>query len=77
MKLLKKVMIVEENPRFTIRAKTGWAMRGDPQQGWYVGYVETKGQIWFFATNLEIRKKGDDTFRKEITIAALKAKGIL
>lgn len=77
VKLLKKIMIVEETPQCTIRAKTGWAMRTDPQQGWYVGYVETKGHIWFFATNLEIRKKGDDTFRKEITMAALKAKGIL
>ena len=77
IKLLKKIMIVEENPQFTIRAKTGWAMRTNPQQAWYVGYVETKGQIWFFAMNLEIRKKGDETFRKEITMAALKAKGIL
>jgi beta-lactamase class D len=77
MQLLKKLMIVEENPQYTIRAKTGWATRTDPQQGWYVGYVETKGQIWFFATNLEIRKKGDDAFRKEITMAVLKAKGIL
>ncbi|WP_029912150.1 class D beta-lactamase [Pelobacter seleniigenes] len=77
IKLLKKMMIVEENPQFTIRAKTGWAMGTDSQQGWYVGYVETKGNIWFFATNLEIRKKGDATFRKEITMAALKAKGIL
>jgi beta-lactamase class D len=70
-------MIVEENPQFTIRAKTGWTMRVDPQQGWYVGYVETKGQVWFFATNLEIRKKGDERFRQEITMEALKAKGIL
>lgn len=77
IKLLKKIMIVEENPQFTIRAKTGWAMRTDPQQGWYVGYVETKRDIWFFATNIEIRKKGDDAFRKEITMAALKSKGIL
>jgi beta-lactamase class D len=75
--LLKKLMIIEENPQFTIRAKTGWAMRTNPQQGWYVGYVETKGQVWFFATNLEIRRKGDEAFRKEITIAALRAKGIL
>lgn len=77
IKLLKKIMIVEENPQFTISAKTGWAMRTDPQQGWYVGYVETKRDIWFFATNIEIRKKGDDAFRKEITMAALKSKGIL
>jgi beta-lactamase class D len=52
-------------------------MRVDPQQGWYVGYVETKGQVWFFATNLEIRKKGDERFRQEITMEALKVKGIL
>ncbi len=77
VKLLKKIMIVEENPQFTLRAKTGWAMRTDPQQAWYVGYVETKGQSWFFAMNLEIKKKGDETLRKEITMAALKAKGIL
>ena len=75
--IVKKLMIVEENPRFTIRAKTGWTMRVDPQQGWYVGYVETKGQVWFFATNLEIRKKGDERFRQEITMEALKVKGIL
>jgi len=70
-------MIVEENPQFTLRAKTGWAMRTDPQYAWYVGYVEPKGQIWFFAMNLDIKKKGDETLRKEITMAALKAKGIL
>ncbi len=76
MQLLKRLMIVEETPQFTIRAKTGWAMRICPQQGWYVGYVETRGQVCFFATNLEIRKKGDEAFRQEITMAALKAKGI-
>jgi beta-lactamase class D len=77
MALVKRLMIVERNPQFTMRAKTGWAMRVSPQQGWYVGYVETKGQVWLFATNLEIAKKGDEVFRKEITMAALKAKGIL
>jgi hypothetical protein len=75
--LLKKLMIVEKNPQFTIRAKTGWAMRTSPRQGWYVGYVEARGQVWFFATNIEIRRKGDEAFRREITIAALKVKGIL
>jgi beta-lactamase class D len=52
-------------------------MSANPQLGWYVGYVETKGETWFFATNLDIRKKGNDGFRKEITMGALKAKGIL
>ena len=42
MQLLNKMMIVEENPQFTIMAKTSLAMRTDPQQGWHVGYVEKK-----------------------------------
>ena len=75
--LLKKLLIVDENPGFTIRAKTGWAQRTSPQQGWYVGYAETKEGVWFFATNFEIVKESDERFRKEISLAALKAKGIL
>lgn len=77
MRLLKKLMIVEENPRYTIRAKTGWAMRINPQQGWHVGYVETGEKVWFFATNMEIRKKGDEKLRQQLTMEALKAKGII
>jgi beta-lactamase class D len=77
MQLVKRLMIVEDQLRYIIRAKTGWARGINPQQGWYVGYVETNGQVWFFATNLETRKKGDDAFRKEITMGALKAKGII
>ncbi len=77
MRLLKRLMIVEENPGYTLRAKTGWAMRTNPQQGWYVGYVETGKRVWFFATNMEIRKKGDEKLRRQLTMEALKAKGII
>jgi beta-lactamase class D len=52
-------------------------MRTDPQQGWYVGYVEAGGKVWFFATNIAIRKKGDEKFRKEITMEALRMKRII
>ncbi len=70
-------MIVEKNPRYTISAKTGWAMRIRNQHGWYVGYVETDQKVWFFAANLDIGKKSDATYRKEITMEALKIKGII
>ncbi|MCP4112308.1 MAG: class D beta-lactamase [Desulfobacteraceae bacterium] len=75
--LLKKVMIVEETPKYVIRAKTGWAMRINHQHGWYVGYAEANGQVWFFAVNIEIGKKSDAAYRKEITMKALKLKGII
>ncbi len=77
IQLLKKIMIVEKNARYTIGAKTGWAMRIKNQHGWYVGYVETDQEVWFFATNLEIGKKSDAIYRKEITMEALKIKGII
>ena len=74
---LKKLMVVDKNPRYTLSAKTGWAMRIRNQLGWYVGYVETDQNIWFFATNLDIVKKSDAAFREEITMKALKIKGII
>ena len=77
MDILKQLMIVERTPHYTIRAKTGWTMRVTPQIGWYVGYVETKGHVWFFVTNIEIFNKGDEKFRQEISLEALKLKGIL
>ena len=73
IQILKKIMILEENPRYTIRAKTGT----NSQLAWYVGYVETAKKVWFFAMNVAIKKKGDEAFRKEITMEALKLKGII
>lgn len=77
LELLKTMMVVDETEQYVIRAKTGWATRIKPQHGWYVGYVETSGQVWFFATNLQINKKGDAQYRKKITMEALKLKGII
>lgn len=73
IQLLKKIMILEENAQYTIRAKTGT----NSQLAWYVGYVETTKQVWLYAMNIAINKKGDETFRKEITMEALKLKGII
>lgn len=77
IQLLKRIMIVDKTSQYIIRAKTGWAMRIANQHGWYVGYVETQQQVWFFTTNFDIKKKSDAAYRKEITIEALKTKGII
>jgi len=74
---VKSIMVVEETPDYILRAKTGWAVRPERQHGWYVGWVETRGQVWFFATNIAIREKGDAVYREEITRAALKLVGIM
>jgi beta-lactamase class D len=70
---LKKIMVVEKTQTYTLRAKTGWSKR----IGWYVGYVEAKDNVWFFATNIDVNNPDDLRFRQQITLDALKLKGII
>lgn len=74
---LKQIMIEEKNKNFTLSAKSGWSTRFDSESGWYVGYIETKDDVWFFATNIITRGAKDLPLRKEITMEALKMKGII
>lgn len=75
--LLRNIMVRKQTPKYTLRAKTGWAPGPSPQVGWYVGYVESGEQVWFFATNLDITKPDDATQREGITVDALRLKGLL
>lgn len=71
--LLKELMIDEKSENYVVRAKTGW----EGKYGWYVGYVETKNDVWFFALNIDTKTKEDLAKRKAITLEALKTKGII
>lgn len=73
---LRQIMHAEQKPTFKIWAKTGWATRVKPQIGWYVGYVETSKDVWFFATNIDIRNEKELLLRRQLTADALRAKGI-
>jgi beta-lactamase class D len=66
-------MIYEQTDEYTIRAKTGWALRVEDQIGWFVGYVEKRDDVYFFAINLQ-SKNPEEGFvsRKEITFKILK-----
>ena len=69
-------MVVEQTPTFTIRAKTGVAGNSKPKIGWYVGYVETAKDVWFFALNLDIRDEKDIPLRLKLTQEALETKQV-
>lgn len=75
--ILKEIMIDEKTEEFTIRAKSGWSTRFESESGWYVGYIELKDDVWFFATNLITNGQKDLPLRKKITLEALKSKGII
>ena len=68
--ILKDIMLEKESANYKLRSKTGFSQN----VGWYVGYLTTKRDTWFFATNLRIEKPGDLKNRKRLTISALKLK---
>ena len=77
--IVKEILVFEQTPAYKLSAKTG----GGPIDegiyiGWFVGYLETQGNVYFFATNIEgasfeeIRDK-----RIELTKQILKELGYL
>lgn len=74
---MKSIMLSEETPHYRLYAKTGWATRNEPAIGWYVGYVEVADDQWLFALNIDTHGATDLPQRKQITLDALRAKGIL
>lgn len=74
---LREIMRSEQNTNFTLYAKTGLAADSLPKIGWYVGFVETAQDVWFFATNLDITADAQLPLRLQLTREALQAKGVI
>lgn len=83
--ILKKIMLLDEQPTYKLYAKTGLAANlTDPDLadsklktniGWFVGYVETSDNVYFFATNIEHPSPLPDTFvpgRRKLTEVLLR-----
>lgn len=76
--ILQDIMLEESHTNYKLYAKTGaTASRDWIGHGWYVGYLTTKEQTWFFATNIFLGGVDDLQKRKSITIEVLKKKGII
>jgi beta-lactamase class D len=80
LSIVKDIMIMEKTPDYTITGKTGWVGVADdvtPKIGWYVGYVEKGKDVYFFATNIDIRNEKDPAARLELTRRCLKDLAVL
>ncbi|HEV2765639.1 MAG TPA: penicillin-binding transpeptidase domain-containing protein [Pyrinomonadaceae bacterium] len=52
--IVKDIMVQESTPEYKLSAKTGGGPRAEGVViGWYVGYVETGGNVYFFAMNMD------------------------
>ncbi len=74
---VKEILITEQTDTYVLRAKTGWGDSDKPEAGWYVGYVERKGNVYFFINNIDIWKDDDATSRISITRRILKDAGLI
>ncbi|MBU7585209.1 MAG: class D beta-lactamase [Nostoc sp. TH1S01] len=75
--LVQDIMIFEKTPNYSLQAKTGWATSIKPNIGWFVGYLEQNNNVYFFATNIDMKDATDVPKRIEITRRSFKALGLL
>ncbi len=71
MHIVKEIMVRKKTEDYILHAKTGWASSFTPQIGWYVGYLERAGNIYFFALNMDIRNNAEGKKRKKIAFEVL------
>lgn len=53
MTIVKDILILENADAYQLSGKTGSGQQDTSYIGWFVGYVEEKDNVYFFATNIE------------------------
>jgi len=74
MDIVKEIMIAEENTDYIIRGKSGWSSQDNKDIGWYIGYLETKDNVYYFANCIQTADLNNNNFgkaRKEIVYQIL------
>jgi beta-lactamase class D len=62
--LIKDIMVVEAQPQWLLRAKTGWQGR----YGWWVGWVEWPTGPVFFALNIDTPNRMKDLYKRQAIV---------
>lgn len=76
--IVKKTIKLSDQDKITLYGKTGTGIvNGNQLNGWFVGFVESKGKVFAFATNIQGKVWTDGATAKNITLSILKDKNIL
>lgn len=51
--LMRRLMVLDSTEQYVLRGKTGWAISGGRNIGWFVGYIEHWEEVSYFATNIQ------------------------
>ncbi len=81
LSIMKRLMVVKKSNQYQLSGKTGWSIRNDTDNGWYIGFVEKGEQLYYFATNIEPKEDFEMKYfaeiRKKITHDALRKMKIM
>lgn len=80
--VLKNIMKIEETPHYVLSAKTGLAVSGKTDIGWFVGYLEADKKVVYFATKIAPKQSSMPrneflSLRKKVTLEALEELGFI
>lgn len=64
MDIVKNIMIAKDTLGYVVRAKTGWGGHDNTDIGWYVGYVETRGKVYYFANCIQSTDPENNNFAR-------------
>jgi len=53
--IVKKIMTAKDTLGYVVRAKAGWGEQDNKYIGWYVGYVETKDNVYYFTNCIQTK----------------------
>ena len=77
MKTVKNAMKLSENNGIVLSGKTGTGtLNGKNINGWFVGFVEKKDNVFIFAVNIQGRSNAGGKAAAETALAILRDKGI-
>jgi beta-lactamase class D len=67
--ILKKIMLMENNANYKLFAKTGAGRNGAKRLGWFVGFIEQNGNVYYFANNIEAENTNENFMPARVEIA--------
>jgi beta-lactamase class D len=78
MQIVRQIILLENTDTYQLSGKTGSGQMGDSNIGWFVGYVEIKDEVYFFATNIASATKDAQGLKaKEISLKLLSDMGLI
>lgn len=77
---VKSMLVYREYDSIIYRGKTGWGTVNDIDYGWWVGYISSGENVWFFVNLIECKDQDNPSFasaRKAIAESIFRELGIV